>query len=243
MINIIGSNAVDPNNSFTEIARTDSEDNLQWIGRNVPSGKDQVTLLLVAGVSTTSFRLRVAQSHVRHDLVPSHWSHVMLLGKAAKNLGSTAVSEISLESAQGFGFPPPTNGLQKGRLGDYRDPKEFPNIALLSVPVDQKAVTDALDRFQKQRAVLDGVDLTLRWLAYVWGVARSSNPLLDGMGIPSAAMLEVVIGAAGFDLTPGLESRSSCPEAIWQAAKWWHQYYVDQKRMPITGAYWVAHRL
>src|SRR5215471_4123870 len=151
MINIIGSNAVDPNNSFTEIARTDSEDNLQWIGRNVPSGKDQVTLLLVAGVSTTSFRLRVAQSHVRHDLVPSHWSHVMLLGKAAKNLGSTAVSEISLESAQGFGFPPPTNGLQKGRLGDYRDPKEFPNIALLSVPVDQKAVTDALDRFQKQR--------------------------------------------------------------------------------------------
>jgi hypothetical protein len=91
--------------------------------------------------------------------------------------------------------------------------------------------------------VLDGVDLTLRWLAYVWGVARSGNPLLDGMGIPSAAMLEVVIGAAGFDLTPGLESRSSCPEAIWQAAKWWHEYYVDQKRSPITGAYFIGHKL
>lgn len=243
MINIIGSNAAAPNNSFNEVARTDAEDNLQWIDRNAPDGKDQVPLLLVAGVSTTSFRLRVAQSHIRHDLAPSHWSHVMLLGKAAKNLASTSVTEISLESPQGFGFPPPTNGLQKGKLGEYRDPKEFPNIAILSVPVGRKDVSDALDRFQKQRAVLDAVDLTLRWLAYVWGVARSSNPILDGMGIPSAAMLEVVIGAAGFDLTPGLESRASCPEAIWQAAKWWHEYYVDQKRSPITGAYFIGHKL
>ena len=27
------------------------------------------------------------------------------------------------------------------------------------------------------------------------------------------------------ELTPGLASRSSCPEAIWQAAKWWQEFY------------------
>jgi len=87
------------------------------------------------------------------------------------------------------------------------------------------------------------VDLLARWLAYAWGIARTSNPLLENFGMPSAAMLEIIFGAAGFDLTPGLESRSSCPEAIWQAAKWWHQYYEDQKRSPITGAYHTEHVL
>ena len=95
----------------------------------------------------------------------------------------------------------------------------------------------------KQRAVLDAIDLIVQWLAYVWGVARSANPLLDGLGIPSAAMLEIVIGASGFDLTPGLESRSSCPEAIWQAARWWHEYYTGQKKSGLTGAYYTPHEI
>jgi hypothetical protein len=34
-----------------------------------------------------------------------------------------------------------------------------------------------------------------------------------------------VYGIAGVELTPGLSSASSCPEAIWAAAKWWHQFY------------------
>ena len=243
MINIISSNATSPSDSIKKVERNDGEDNLKWLGRNTPAGDDQITLVMVGGRSPASFRLRVAQSHIRHDLLPSYWSHVMMVGKSAKNPASTPVTEISLEPPQGFDFPPPTNGMQKGKLGQYRDPDQYPNIAVLSVQVAQKAVAEALDRFQKQRAVLDGVDLIVRWLEYVWGVARSSNPLLDGMGIPSAAMLEIVIGAAGFDLTPGLESRSSCPEAIWQAAKWWHEYYKDQKQSPLAGAYYVGHTL
>ena len=244
MINIISSNASSPSDSFQEVERKAGEDNLQWLGRNPPAGDDQITLVMVGGRTPTAFRLRVAQSHIRNDLLPSYWSHVMLLGKAAKNPASTPVTEISLETSQGFDFPPPTNGMQKGKLGQYRDAELYPNVAILSVPtITQKAVAEALDRFQKQRAVLDAVDLIVRWLGYVWGVGRSGNPLLDGMGIPSAAMLEIAIGAAGFDLTPGLESRASCPEAIWQAAKWWHDYYKDQKRSPLTGAYYVGHKL
>jgi hypothetical protein len=104
-------------------------------------------------------------------------------------------------------------------------------------------VLESLEKFKKQRAVLDAVDLILHWLAYTWAVARSPNPLLDGRGLPSAAMLEIIIGASGFDLTPGLESRSSCPEAIWQAARWWHEYYEKQNKDGLSGAYCVPHSI
>jgi len=242
MINIISSNAASPSRALSEVARKDDEDNLQWISRNMPQVGEQTSLVMVGGKGPASFRLRVAQSHIRHDLAPSYWSHVMMLGKPSKNPGSTTVYEISLEPA-GFGFPPPENGVQTGKLNQYRDPKIYPNIAILTAPVPQKDVMEALARFKMQRAVLDAVDLIIRWLSYVWGVSRSGNPLLEGQGIPSAAMLEIVFGAAGYDLTPGLESRSSCPEAIWQAAKWWHEYYEAQNRSPLAGSYYVGHSL
>jgi hypothetical protein len=242
MINIISSSAVSPSSALSESPRKDDEDNLQWIIRNMPLVGEQTNLVMVGGTGPASFRLRVAQSHIRHDLEPSYWSHVMMLGKQSKNPGSTTVYEISLEAST-FGFPPPENGVQTGRLSQYRDPKMYPNIAILAVPIPQKEVMEALDRFKMQRAVLDAVDLIVRWLSYVWGVSRGGNPILEGQGIPSAAMLEIVFGATGYDLTPGLESRSSCPEAIWQAAKWWHKYYEGQNRSPLTGVYYVGHRL
>jgi hypothetical protein len=148
-----------------------------------------------------------------------------------------------LEPPGGFKFPTPENGIQEGELSTYGDPKNYPNIAVLNVPASQADVNAALVRFKKQRAVLDGVDLIVRWLAYVWGVGRSGNPLLEGFGIPSTAMLEIVVGAAGFDLTPGLESRSSCPEAISQAAKYWHEYYEDQKKTALSGFYDDRHQI
>lgn len=239
MISILSSHAKSPSRAFKEAPREEGEDNLVWLSRNLPAG--EVThLVLLGGKSQTSFRLRIAQAHLRHDLVPSYWSHVLLL-RPAKNIASSAVIEVSLEPERGFGFPAPFNAVQKGKLGHYRDPGRYPNIAVLGVPIAQKEVMNALERFQMQRAVLDAVDLVVRWLAFAWGVARSSNPLMDGQGIPSAAMLETVFGAAGFDLTPGLESRSSCPEAIWQAAKWWHEYYERDNRPGITGAYYTPH--
>ncbi|HEY0004008.1 MAG TPA: hypothetical protein VGB17_04290 [Pyrinomonadaceae bacterium] len=243
MINILSSNASAPSDLFVEVKRKNDEDNLQWLSRTLPDHEGKTLCVMVGGVNATSFRLRMAQSHVRSDLLPSYWSHVMLLEKITKNMASSPVYEISLEPAQGFDFPPPSNGVQKSKLGQYRDIELYPNIAVLAVPVTIDEVKKALDRFQKQRATLDAVDLMVRWLAYIWGVGDSQNPLLQGMGIPSAAMLEIVFGAAGYDLTPGLESRSSCPEAIWQAAKWWHEYYEDQNRVSLIGLYHIGHAL
>ena len=83
----------------------------------------------------------------------------------------------------------------------------------------------------------------MRWLAFCWGSARTSNPLHENYGIPSACMLEIACAAARFDLTPGLEARASCPEAIWAAAKHWQDYYektTDGNRSP-KGRYWTPH--
>jgi hypothetical protein len=252
MINILSSDAESPSSLFKETERHAKENNIQWL-RRMNLDWNQTVLVMVGGKSLMDFRLRVAQSHVRSDLTPSHWSHVMLLGSSEndlalpevneENLNAAKVTEISLEPPRGFQFPTPNNGVQEGDLKRYSDIDNYPNIAVLEVPVSREKVAAAIKRFKMQRAVLDGVDLIIRWLAFVWGVARSSNPLMDGMGIPSAAMLEIVIGAVDFDLTPGLESRSSCPEAISQAAKYWHEYYLDQKKPALSGFYWVEHDL
>jgi hypothetical protein len=242
MINILSSNATSQSKAFKEEKRKRNEDNIKWLARNMPAKLDEAVLVMVGGKSEVDFRLRIAQSHARSDLTPSKWSHVMLLKNAGKKT-SSAVYEISLDPPRGLGFPTPQNGVQEGELAHYRDPDKYPNIAILAVPVPQADIEAALRRFKMQRAVLDGVDLMVRWLAFVWGVARSGNPLLEGYGIPSAAMLEIIVGAAGFDLTPGLESRSSCPEAISQAAKYWHEYYSEQNKEGLIGAYFAPHDL
>lgn len=242
MINILSSDASSKSDDFRDIPKEGRENNLTWLQRNLPSDTVQGVLVMVGGKSPIDFRLRTAQAHVRSDLTPSKWSHVMLLKNPGEREASK-VYEISLEPAEGFGFPTPDNGVQEGDLARYKDTRKYPNIACLQIPVDQQKIEEALTRFKMQRAVLDGVDLMVRWLAYAWGVGRSGNPLLEGFGIPSAAMLEIVVGASGFDLTPGLESRSSCPEAISQAAKYWHDYYKDQKKTPLTGTFCAPHQI
>lgn len=254
-----------------EGGRRGGEDNLRWLARQLaderltaPLKKDgsaPTLCLLLGGRGPYAFRLRIAQSHMRHDLTPSHWSHAALLAPEAddlpEDLAGLPLVEISLEPRGGFGFPPPDNALQMGRLGEYRDRRLYPNIALLRLPVPRAAWQKApegdaegrtgqravLDRYREQRSVLDATQLVLEWLGYLWGVGRAGNPLLDGHGIPSAAMIEIVLAASGYDITPGLESRASCPEAIWQAAKWWHQYYEDQNREAVEATFVVEHKL
>ncbi|MEV6637852.1 hypothetical protein AB0M54_44710 [Actinoplanes sp. NPDC051470] len=251
MLKILSSTAAAESSSFDRSRRRDGEDNVQWLVRNGLNREDGTLVLLIGSRGHLPFRLRVAQSHLRHDLTPSYWSHVALLGPVGDDPASTTLYEISFEPPAGFAVPTTTNGLQRGRLGTYEDAVHHPNIALLRLPVAAEvwqAPTTAgqisvLERYQKQRSVLDATELLLEWLAFLWGVGHAGNPLLDGRGIPSAAMIESLLNAAGYDLTPSLESRASCPEAVWQAAKWWHPYYGDRNAAPIEGFWHTGHKI
>jgi hypothetical protein len=63
------------------------------------------------------------------------------------------------------------------------------------------------------------------------------------MGIPSAVLIESAYSIIGVELTPGLAGQSSCPEAIWQAAKWWHEFYDSEAAVteaPVAGHYHIG---
>jgi hypothetical protein len=163
-VRVLRSPADAQNPEVVERRRTGREANATWLRRIVgdglvPTGPDWSLLLLIGGNDPLSFRLRVAQSHVRHDLSPSAWSHVAFLPALGDDLAASATIEVSLAPAQRFGpfgFVPPTNGLQRGRLGAYLDAKIFPNIALLSVPVASDATVSSLDALRMQRSAVDG---------------------------------------------------------------------------------------
>src|SRR6266540_467689 len=105
--------------------------------------------------------------------------------------------------------------VQRCPLDDYDDPEHFPNIAVLQFTKDSQPIRDNVERITGQRNIIDLPSLMLTWLGYIWGTGRAGNPLLEGYGLPSAAFVETVYGLSRIELTPGLASASSCPEAIW----------------------------
>ncbi|MBE2247944.1 MAG: hypothetical protein IAE78_00255 [Myxococcus sp.] len=237
------STAKKPNPKVTKAPRKPSEDNLRWFERHWGPDDGRTRLLLVGGTGPIDFRLRAAQAQARHDFTPSHWSHVALAGPSARVNRSRKVIEISLAPPGGFGHPPETNALQSGKLGRYSNAGHFPNVALFSLSVPWADVEAYVPRLQKQRSALDLVELTLTWLAHAWGVGPASNPLQQEQGIPAAVAAEALLNACGFDLSPGLTSRGSSPEAIWQGARWWHHYPGRETTREVTGAFCVGHVL
>jgi hypothetical protein len=233
--------------------------NTEYVEAHASDDAAWTSLLLLGGKGPVDFRVRVAQAHAREDMTPSGWSHIGILGSPVKNPLRRTLYEIPLGGRAGIGYPPSSNGVLETPVGDYDDPEAFPNIAVLRVPVPFARVMAALTQFRHQRSVMDALELQLTWFAFVWGVGSSGNPLLSGLGVPSAAFVEYVVAAAGYDLVPGFPSRSSCPEAIWQAARWWHEFpraeHVEEaleaattdaaapRLQPVAGAYDAEHWL
>lgn len=215
MLAIRRSPAAAPNDRLTEAPAREGESNRQWLAR-VGAAEG---ILLLGGNSLAHFRIRVAQSHVRSDFVPSFWSLVGILE------GDRTFVSVPLDLIGSASEVPRRNGVQRCVLADYDDPAHFPNIAVLQFTRDAQPIKDNIERITEQRNVVDLPRLMVSWLAYIWGTGRSGNPLLEGEGLPSAAFVETVYGLSRLELTPGLASASSCPEAIWQSAKWWHQFY------------------
>jgi hypothetical protein len=268
MITATVSRVSEPNPDFTEVKRLPGEDNLAWLTRLLrgytPKG---LVMLLLGGTDALSFRLRVAQAHLRHDMTPSAWSHVALVvDPSVKDVGRSQLVEVSLDPERGFGWAPEQNAVQEGvPLARYRDARRYPNIAVVDLPPDPAAagarpatggeageaarhaqrttVDTALERFKRTRGTLDCCELVLQWLAFAWGAGQVPNPLFAGRGIPSAVLVESLTAATGFDLTPSIDSRASCPEAVWQGAKWWYGLHDSVATRRLMGAYCSEHEL
>ncbi|MCB0724371.1 MAG: hypothetical protein KDC73_06675 [Ignavibacteriae bacterium] len=238
----IQSSSNKPNPAFKEKKRNKSQDNVSWIANCIPENNKYPVLVLIGGRFIQDFRIRYAQSYLRNDLTPSSWSHVILLDDLINIKPETNIFEISLTPPKGFGFPPSHNGVQENSLSSYNSSSDFPNVGVLFLPVNKSEIDENIKRFKKQRPIIDSPELILRWLAYIWEVGNVSNPISESYGLPSATLMEAVVNSAGFELTPGLPSNSSCPEAIWQSFRWWNNYYKDQqKENSVKGFYIRSH--
>lgn len=248
MVTNLNSGAAQSNERLVRADREAGEDNLAWLERALPDLGEGLAILLTGGVSRYDLTIRVAQSRVRHDRTPSNWSHAALFDKPverlveSEELAAETIHEIALDPGVGFGFPPEGNALQTTKTDRYADPAIHPNAAILSFPgVSWESIQDAISTFRNQQVAVDGSGLLLRWLGYAWGIG--DNPLTEGHGVPSAAMVDEIGLVVGFDLTPGLESRASCPESIWQAARWWHEYYKEANKGAPRGVWTTPHWL
>jgi hypothetical protein len=225
LISIRQSAAEESNDQLKEVKPEPNETNSAWLKRvGATDG-----LLLLGGASISDFRVRVAQAHARADLTPSTWSLVGIL------LDGQTFLSVPLELSGPANEIALGNGVHACSVADYDDPEQYPNIAVVRFTPDNQKIVE----FSKlvggnpetgkpaQRNIIDLPTLMLPWLSYIWIAGKASNPLSEGLGLPSAAFVETVYGMAGIELTPGLASATSCPEAIWQAAKYWHDFYEE----------------
>ena len=181
-------------------------------------------VLLVGGAALSHFRVRVAQSHARIDLLPSYWSHCALVQRDAGPGRRHVVRHVPFDLRGDIDDMPARNGVERADITAFADPKRYPNLALLAFGVIPPEVEEtAVKALGNGRLTEDLVSPLVPWLAFIWGAGP--NPLLAGTPVPAALYVSALFASAHVDLTPGLSERVACPEAIWQAALWWREYY------------------
>jgi len=200
-----------------------NQGNAAWLASRAEPG----SVVLAGGTGLEHFRLRVAQSHLRHDMLPSFWSLAGVVASANSMWTVTlAVDDVSAV--------PAANAIRRVNFREIDDVTRFPNIAVLRFAEPAAAIVGNVKRLMTQRIAIDLPTMILPWLAFVWSAGTKRNPILEGEGLPSAVLVQTAFGMSGIELAPGLASSSSCPEAIWQSAIWWHDYY--QKTADVRGA-------
>ena len=210
--------------------RIKREPNLEWLKRAYESfALDNIAdwsfIVLAGGKDVASFRIRIAQSHLRGDMLPSYWSECALFKIEQNDFATASFFNLPLFQPAVATYAPTRNGLIEMPFNKRPTQKDYPNLALLAIPVPQEAILSALADYKKARVSYDAVENILPWLAFVWGAGNASNPLMQQIGFPSAMMLNQVFNANGFDLAPGVNANLSTPETFWSGVKHWQDYY------------------
>jgi hypothetical protein len=216
------------NTRFKRVLANDNEGNRAWLRRIISeNGFDKRGLILIGGNSVADFHIRVAQAYLRHDLTPSYWSMVGVMAS------TDSFFSVPLQWKGALSEMPHSNGIQQCSMRDYDDPVRFPNIAFIQFTNQMDKIMEYAERLKWQRSVIDLPELVVRWLEFIWAVGRGENPLVNSKGLPSAVFAETIFGIGGIELTPGLATASSCPEAIWQSAKWWSAFYEETSKIQV----------
>ena len=208
----------------TKAAAAPSRDrNLVWLRqmRKEHGLGEAGDVVLIGGRTILDFRLRIAQSHARHDLTPSYWSTVGIVDTRGR------LVTVPLTGWPDAAAVPGTNAIATLPMSTFDDSDRYPNIAILRFPGTTGAVLDRTEDLKLQRSVADLPALVLEWLQFAWATGSGGNPLVHGSGIPSAVLVVLAFGLISIEVTPGLASSSSCPEAIWQSVRWWQDFYTQ----------------
>jgi hypothetical protein len=220
----------DSGSDIQKLVRINREPNLEWLKRAyenlaLENPTQWSFIVLAGGKDVASFRLRIAQAHLRGDMLPSFWSDCALLKIDAGDFSTASFFNLPLFQPATASYAPARNGLIEMPFNKLPTQKDFPNLALLAIPVAQALIVESLAEYKKSRVSYDAVENILPWLAFVWGAGNAVNPLMQHVGFPSAVMLNQLFSAQGFDLAPGVNVNLSAPEMFWSGVKHWQDYY------------------
>ena len=129
------------------------------------------TVILLGGVNVLDFRMRVAQSHLRQDLLPSFWSQVGVL------TGGDTFLTVPHDERLTPSRVPADNAIHECSLDAYADEKRYPNIALVQFVGQGDLIVENVRRLQRQRGIVDLPQLLIAWLGFAWGAGATGNPL------------------------------------------------------------------
>ncbi|MBX3458595.1 MAG: hypothetical protein KF696_01370 [Planctomycetes bacterium] len=237
--------------------RTSRQKYFEAVGKQL-SSKSGALLLLAGGVAPIDLAVRNAQSILRLDQSPSHWSHAaLILDWNKRNWKGSKGIEVRLDAPDVMKQVPERNGATSFRLGDYDQPR-WVNLAIVQIEVDatdtsgskrsgksgakfRKLVGSAAMQPCLERSRYRLWDWLAPWSAYSRAPVMEANPVSQGIPHPGAAFCEYSLEAAGVDLTPNSTEPSACPETIWSAMLYWHDVFKSHVGT-VTAWVWLSQR-
>ncbi len=193
------------------------------------SPEDTLYVGLVGGHDPASISVRWAQSFLRFDRRPSYFSNIFIF---------TGRGDAILECRVVGADPtrPETQGIMRDRARRYRDPKAWPNKALVGFRFVQTEgglapaarLRTVLDAARNEKAIRERYDLwrmIASWQPYLFEPQRVSNPLVEKSAHPGAAYVRWALSMAGVEGAPGALDEFDAPEHFWAAANYWYDTY------------------
>ncbi len=192
--------------------------------RAVARAPEALHVGLVGACDPASAAVRRAQSVLRFDRRPSHFSHAFLFTGEEDRILECRLVEADPSR-------PEFNGVCLSRAARYADPAHHPNLALISFRflVEPERRQAVLDRARTPDAARDRYDfhaLAGAWQAFLFDPEGEPNPLTRDVPHPGAAYLRWALEAAGLESAPGAVHQNDAPEHLWAAALRWSKAYA-----------------